>query len=113
MFSSNCFLPSLYIDNTEVETLAAVLLVVAAAFQISDGLQAVGLGVLRGLTDVKIPTLVTFLAFWVFAIPGGYVLGFTFQLGVLGVWYALSAGLTIAAVLHIIRFNRLSKRLQF
>ncbi len=107
------FLPALYIDNTLVEEMAATLLIIAAAFQISDGVQAVGLGVLRGLTDVRIPTLVTFLAFWVFAIPGGYLLGFTLGLGVEGVWYALSAGLTIAAILHIIRFQHLSKRLNF
>ena len=107
------FLPSLYIDNLEVQELAASLLIIAAAFQISDGLQAVGLGVLRGLTDVKVPTLVTFMAFGVIAIPLGYLLGFTMNLGVRGVWYALSIGLTIAAILHIIRFQSLTKKLQF
>ena len=107
------FLPSLYIDNLQVQELAASLLIIAAAFQISDGLQAVGLGVLRGLTDVKVPTLVTFMAFGVIAIPLGYLLGFTMNLGVRGVWYALSIGLTIAAILHIIRFQSLTKKLQF
>ncbi len=107
------FLPTLYIDNQEVQRLAATLLIIAAGFQVSDGLQAVGLGVLRGLTDVRIPTLVTFLAFWVLSIPGGYLLGFTWGLGVEGVWYSLSAGLTIAAILHILRFQRLTKKLQF
>lgn len=107
------FLPSLYVDNAKVEEIASSLLIVAAAFQISDGCQAVGLGVLRGLTDVKVPTLVTFIAFWMLSIPGGYLLGFTFDLGVEGVWYALSGGLTIAGILHLIRFNSLTKKLKF
>ncbi len=107
------FLPTLYIDDAEVQSLAASLLIIAAGFQVSDGAQAVGLGVLRGLTDVKIPTLVTFVAFFILSIPGGYLLGFTFGMGVHGVWYALSGGLTIAAILHLIRFNSLTKRLKF
>jgi MATE family multidrug resistance protein len=106
-------LPILYIENEEVRSIASVLLIIAAAYQISDGLQAVGLGVLRGLTDVKIPTLVTFLAFWVVAIPLGYYLGFTLEIGVNGVWYALCLGLTLAAIFHIWRFNRLTKKIHF
>ncbi|RED99762.1 MATE family efflux transporter [Marinoscillum furvescens] len=106
-------LTALYVKDAYVQSLAAGLLIVAAAFQVSDGLQAVGLGVLRGLTDVKVPTLITFIAFWILAIPGGYLLGFTFDLGVYGVWYALSGGLTVAAILHIIRFQSLLKRLRF
>lgn len=107
------YLPALYIDNPEVQSLASSLLIIAAAFQISDGLQAVGLGVLRGLTDVKVPTLVTFTAFAVVAIPLGYVFGFEMELGVKGVWYALSIGLTIAAILHMTRFRSLTKKLKF
>lgn len=107
------FFTALYVEDAYVRELAATLLIIAAAFQISDGLQAVGLGILRGLTDVKIPTLITFVAYWILAIPGGYFLGFTMNMGVLGVWYALSGGLTIAAVAHIIRFYRLSNKLKF
>ncbi len=106
-------LPALYIEDEEVRSIASFLIIIAAAYQISDGLQAVGLGVLRGLTDVKIPTIVTFVAFWVIAIPFGYVLGFWLELGVNGVWYALCIGLTIAAIFHIWRFNRLSKQIKF
>ena len=106
-------LPALYIDNVQVKSIASTLLIIAAAFQISDGLQAVGLGTLRGLTDVKVPTIVTFVAYWLTAIPLGYILAFTFGMGINGIWYALCIGLTIAAVLHIWRFDRLSKRLQF
>ncbi len=106
-------LVSLYIDDAEVRTIATRLLIIAAAFQLSDGLQAVGLGILRGLQDVKIPTLITFVAYWVVAIPLGYLLGFTFHLGVDGVWYALSFGLTIAAAFHFIRFTRLVSQTPF
>lgn len=107
------YLPALYINDTYVQTTAASLLVIAAAFQISDGLQAVGLGVLRGLTDVKVPTIVTFVAYWLIAIPIGYWFAFYGGFGVQGVWYGLSIGLTISGVLHIWRFNRLSGRLDF
>lgn len=107
------FFPTLYVDEQPVIAIASSLLIVGAAFQISDGLQAVGLGVLRGLRDVRIPTIVTFFAYWVIALPLGYFLAFTFELGVYGVWIALSVGLTLAAVLNIWRFNRLTNRLDF
>lgn len=106
-------LTALYVKDQNVRDIAAGLLIIAAAFQVSDGTQAVGLGVLRGLTDVKVPTLVTFIAFWVLAIPAGYLLGFVFGLGINGIWYALLGGLTIASIMHFIRFNRLSNRLRF
>ncbi len=106
-------LPLLYIDNQEVIKIASYLLIIGAAFQISDGLQAVGLGVLRGLRDVKIPTVVTFISYWIIAIPVAYLFGFVLKLGIGGVWYAILLGLTIASVLHIWRFNRLSKKIVF
>lgn len=104
-------LPALYIDNEAVQATAATLLVIAAAFQISDGIQAVGLGVLRGLQDVKIPTLITFVSYWLIAIPSGYVFAFVLGWGVNGVWYALSLGLTLAGIFNMWRFNRLSKKI--
>ena len=107
------FLVDLYIDEIAVKEIALGLLIIAAGFQISDGLQAVGLGVLRGLMDVKVPTLETFFVYWICAIPGSYLLAFTFEMGVSGVWYALSAALSLAALLHIIRFIYLTRRLQF
>lgn len=106
-------LPTWYVDEPEVISIAAFLLIISAAFQVSDGLQAVGLGVLRGLKDVKYPTWVTFIAYWILALPLGYVLAFSLDWGVSGVWVSLSIGLTFAAVFHIVRFNQLSNRLNF
>ncbi len=105
------FLPALYIDNPQVISFASSILIIAALFQISDGVQAVGIGVLRGLTDVKGPTIITFIAYWILALPIGYVLGFTFGYGIVGVWIGLSLGLTMSAVLLTLRFNKKSKHL--
>jgi len=105
------FLPTLYIENAEVIKLATSLVVIAAFFQLSDGIQVVGLGALRGLEDVRVPTLITFIAYWVLALPLGYFLGFKLGLGVNGIWYGLSIGLSVAAILLFlfIRFNKISK----
>ena len=70
----NTFLPSLYIDDIKVIEIASVLLIIAAFFQIADGVQAVGIGILRGLTDVKGPTIITFVAYWIIGLPSGYLL---------------------------------------
>ena len=105
------FLPSLYIDNPEVIALASGMLIVAAFFQISDGVQVVGLGVLRGLSDVKVPTLVTLIAYWVIALPMGYLFGFVFDWGTIGVWIGLLTGLSLSAIAHLTRFRKLSARL--
>ena len=110
--TANYFLPSLYIDEPEVIDLAASLLIIAAFFQLSDGVQAVGLGALRGLADVKIPTLITLLAYWVVSLPLAYWLAFPMQLGPQGVWYGLLAGLTFAAVFLFSRFLWVSQKLK-
>ena len=97
-------LPTLYIDEPEVINIAASLLIIAALFQLSDGTQAVGIGLLRGLADAKIPMFITFIAYWIVGLPGGYLLGFTFGFGVQGIWFALFVALTVSAVLLSIRF---------
>ena len=89
-----------------VVALAARLLLVAAVFQIFDGGQVVGAGALRGLTDVRIPTLITFFAYWLVSLPTGYLLGFKVGLGALGIWIGLAAGLACAAVLLGVRLPR-------
>jgi MATE family multidrug resistance protein len=105
---ANSFIPSFYIQDPEVIELAAGLLIIAAIFQVSDGVQVVGLGCLRGLEDVKIPSMVSLLAYWVVGLPVGYLLCFKFNFGVNGIWTGLLIGLTIAALLLYLRFQKLS-----
>ncbi len=103
-------LPLLYNDQPEVVSIAAGLLIIAALFQLSDGVQVISLGALRGMKDVKIPTLITFLAYWVIALPLGYVLGFSYGYGASGIWFGLFLGLTIAGIWVFARFIKLSNR---
>ncbi|MDZ7624441.1 MAG: MATE family efflux transporter [Ignavibacteriaceae bacterium] len=105
------FLPTLYVNDEVVISYASSLLVIAALFQLSDGTQAVGIGILRGLTDVKIPTAITFIAYWIVGLPVGYLLGFNLEMGVQGVWIGLLLGLTTSAVLLTLRFNSRSKHI--
>ena len=116
----NTIFPKMYVDlddaknlmdNTEVIAIAAKLLLVAALFQLSDGVQVVVLGALRGLQDVKIPTLITFIAYWVVGFPISFYLGLYTDFKSSGIWIGLLAGLTTSAVLLFIRFNHLTKKL--
>ncbi len=99
------------LDNTEVVTIAAKLLLVAAVFQISDGIQVVVLGALRGLQDVKIPMYITFVAYWIIGFPISYYLGEYTDLKAVGVWIGLLAGLSSAAFFLYIRFHIITKAL--
>jgi MATE family multidrug resistance protein len=113
-------LPAFFVDmdnvddlakNTEVITIAGQLLLVAAVFQISDGIQVAVLGALRGLQDVKIPMYITFVAYWVVGFPISIYLGLYTELKGVGIWIGLLAGLSIAALFLYLRFVRLTKRL--
>jgi MATE family multidrug resistance protein len=114
------FLPELFVstkqdlnfaENQEVIRIAAQLLLVAAVFQISDGIQVVVLGALRGLQDVKIPMYMTFVAYWVIGFPISIYLGLYTDLGAVGIWLGLVAGLTAAALFLYLRFEKLTKKL--
>ncbi|WP_211321898.1 MATE family efflux transporter [Tenacibaculum gallaicum] len=100
-----------YADNMEVMNIAANLLIAAAIFQISDSIQVVMLGALRGLQDVKIPTLITFISYWVVGFPISFFFGAKDMYGSFGIWLGLLAGLTTASVLLFIRFNKLTIKL--
>jgi MATE family multidrug resistance protein len=104
-------LPALYIDQPEVIAMAAPLMIIAGLFQLSDGMQVVCIGALRGIQDVKIPSLLIFIAYWVIGLPLGYLLGFSFKMGANGIWTGLLIGLTITALAMYWRFNRLTKNL--
>lgn len=101
----NNWLPTLYTSDQEVIYTASSLLIIAAIFQLSDGIQVVGLGTLRGLGDVKIPTAVTFIAYWVIGLPVGYFLAFNLGMDEAGVWYGLLIGLSITALILFFRFR--------
>ncbi|WPR77604.1 MATE family efflux transporter [Algoriphagus sp. NG3] len=105
------YLPTLYIDNEEVVALSASLLIIAGMFQLSDGIQVAGLGVLRGMEDVKFPTLITLVAYWVIGLPLGYFLAFQLEMGEKGIWYGLLIGLSVTAVVLFYRFYKLSNRM--
>ena len=100
-----------YADNTEVVFIASKLLLVAAFFQISDSIQVIILGALRGLQDVKIPTIITFISYWIVGFPISYFLGKEEAYGSFGIWMGLLAGLTTASILLFIRFNSLTLKL--
>jgi multidrug resistance protein, MATE family len=117
---THTFLPSFFIDtenalqlkdNTEVIKIAANLILIAAIFQISDGIQVVVLGALRGLQDVLYPMIITFVAYWIVGFPISIYLGLYTSLKAIGVWIGLLSGLTIAALFLYIRFHKLTKKL--
>lgn len=106
----NHVLPWIYTSDKTVIAIAAQLLILAALFQLFDGTQVVGLGILRGMGDVNIPTFITFLAYWIVGLPVGYVLGISLHLGVKGVWYGLVLGLMISSILLFFRFQFISRK---
>ena len=78
-------------------------MIVAAVFQIFDGGQAIGAGALRGMADVRVPMVITFVAYWIIALPIGYFAGVK-GIGPIGVWIGLAVGLAVAATLLTRRF---------
>jgi MATE family multidrug resistance protein len=100
---------SWFIADRQVIQVASLLLGVAAVFQIFDGGQVINSAALRGLTDVKVPAAITFVAYWVIALPLGYLLGVRGAFGPSGIWSGLAAGLAAAAVLLGIRFVRMTR----
>ena len=116
----NDILPKLYLDfddpskisdNYEVLEIAKTLLIIAAIFQISDTIQVIALGALRGMQDVLIPTLITFISYWVIGFPISYYLSMYTEYKSTGIWIGLLAGLTASGLLLFIRFNHLSNKM--
>lgn len=107
----NQWLPWIYTSDKQVIAIAAQLLILAGIFQLFDGTQVIGLGILRGMGDVNVPTYITFLVYWVLGLPVGYLLGIHYHMGVNGVWYGLVLGLMAASLLLFVRFQMISKKL--
>jgi MATE family multidrug resistance protein len=105
----NHILPWIYTSDESVILIASQLLILAAIFQLFDGAQVIGLGILRGMGDVNIPTVITFLAYWIVGLPIGYFWGIHLNWGITGVWYGLVLGLMVSAILLYVRFRIISK----
>jgi len=97
-------LPLAFNGNPGVVELAAVLLFLAAVFQISDSTQAIAVGLLRGIRDVKYPTLFVAIAYWGLGIPVGYYLAFPAGLGASGIWIGFVVGLSFSSIVNTVRF---------
>ena len=99
----------MYVKDRIVIGIASQLLIVAALFQIFDGMQATGVGILRGLTDVKIPLMISLFTYWIVGIPIAAILGFYFNMGAVGVWIGLLISLALLGISMVIRFYQKTK----
>lgn len=104
-------LPTFYVDDIEVIKTAKLLIIIAGFFQLSDGIQVVVLGALRGLQDVKVPMIITFIAYWIIGFPICYFLSLHTNLKGTGIWIGLLISLTASAVMLYLRFNKLTKKI--
>ena len=100
----------IYTTDAVVAPLAVSLLFYAAIFQYPDGLQIVAAGALRGYKDTRRPVLYMIVAFWIIGMTLGYQLTFTREMGPAGMWIGMIAGLSVAAILMLLRFNKTSKQ---
>ncbi len=96
---------AVYTNNTELIRIAATLLIFAGIFQLSDGLQVSGMGILRGYKDTRIPMISNLVSYWGVGMTLGYGLGFILDYGAQGMWIGIIIGLSVAAVLHGLRFK--------
>lgn len=103
-------LPLAFNNDATVIALASVLMLYAAVFQISDATQAIGVGLLRGVKDVKVPTLYIAVAYWVVGIPVGCLMAFTFKMGAAGIWIGFVSGLTFSSMFLNNRFFKILRR---
>ena len=104
----------MYLDNANPDALLIIaygtpLLVVSAAFQLVDTLQAIGAGLLRGMKDTQVPMYIAMFSYWAIGVPAAYILGFVLDFGGEGVWSGLAIGLAVAAILMNWRYFRREK----
>ena len=103
----NNFLPKVFSSDLQIVNLASKLLIIAALFQLFDGIQVTIVGILRGLEDFKIPTLISLVGYWIIALPLAYWLAFILKLETVGVWIGLLVSLIFAAIILFWRLNYL------
>jgi MATE family multidrug resistance protein len=101
-----------FTDEESVIALASTLLLLAAFFQISDSVQAIGAGLLRGIKDVKYPTLMISIAYWIVGLPSGYIIAFHFEFGAAGMWLGFITGLSFSAFFLSVRFLKMTREYQ-
>jgi len=111
IFLFNEQIPLLYLNPDEVNApqiieITMQLLIIVAIFQLTDGVQVVSAGNLRGLEDIKVPTAISLFAYWIVGIGGGYVLAFPLGMGINGIWWGLCLGLITSSILLTWRFER-------
>jgi MATE family multidrug resistance protein len=94
-----------------VVNIASRLMLIAAFFQIADGVQAVVLGALRGVQDVVVPAVLIFISYGLIGFPTSYFLGLKTDMGASGIWMGLLTGLTVSAFLLLLRFYYLTKKM--
>jgi MATE family multidrug resistance protein len=104
------YIPMLFTEDQEVISIASKLIVIAGLFQYADGLQAVGAAMLRGITDVKVPMLIAFVAYILVGLSVGLVCAFPMGMGAAGIWIGFIFGLSLAAICFHIRFRRLMRK---
>jgi len=104
------FIPLIYINDDRVIKVVSNLLIIAALFQIFDGMQASSIGALRGLSDVKFPAYIIFAAYWIIGVPLGAFLTFYLKWDVYGIWSSFVFSLIFVGVLMAYRFHKLSKK---
>lgn len=103
-------LATLYTSDAALIAIAASLIPIAGVFQIVDGLQAVGAGVLRGLGDTRVPLIAMLLGYWLIGVPVSVALGFKTGMGPQGLWWGFVAGLAAVALFLLIRVRQLFRR---
>lgn len=102
------YIAMLYTTNLEVIDIATKVFLVIALFEISDGIQVTALGALRGLQEVRMPMIIAFISYFCVNIPVAYLLGFVFGFGEMGIWFGFFIGLTVASVMLLLRFRKLT-----
>lgn len=105
----NHTLPRFFTNDEGILQLSSDLLLIAAVFQLFDGLQVTSIGMLRGMEDVKFPTYITLIGYWILALPLAYFLGFTCKMEVIGIWWALTFSLVFVGVILYWRFWKLTR----
>ena len=98
------FLDSAEPTRDRIMTIGVSLLAMAALFHVADSAQVIALGLLRGVQDARVPLIFAVISYWLVGLPAGYLFGFVWGYGAVGIWMGLVCGLTLAAVLLNYRF---------